>query len=45
MTITTYDTDEMVAIAAGLVKEGLTFTCRRSPSDANAWVFTLTGGY
>ena len=45
MTITVYDTEEMVAIVALLVPTGCLFGVRRCPNHANAWIITFTGGY
>lgn len=42
MTIECDTTDDLTAIVAGLVREGLTFECRKA---RGLWIVTLTGGY
>lgn len=44
-TIRCNSTSEMVLVVAGLVREGLTFTCRPDAIAGGLWLIVLTGGY
>ena len=43
MTIEAKTLDDMIAICAGLTKEGCTYDCKKSSDDI--WIIKLTGGY
>ncbi len=45
MKITVVKIEDLTTIIAGLVREGIHFSCEAADDSASMWIVTCTGGY